>query len=182
VGEARYQYRLREAGLAAIRRPFERLRCQRRRSHWRHGRRNGGHQPCLLSRGTVFPVYARKGHQHSEGTEITAYVNGDVKLDIAKFQPAAPASVPAESAAAGSSGESVSAVSAKLNVGSDPPGADIAIDGGFVGNTPSDVQVTEGDHTVTLRKAGFKDWERKLKVSGGSSVHLNAELEKAATP
>jgi hypothetical protein len=26
-----------------------------------------------------------------KGTEITAYVNGDMKLDIAKFQPAAPA-------------------------------------------------------------------------------------------
>jgi hypothetical protein len=63
-----------------------------------------------------------------------------------------------------------------------PDGADIEIDGSFVGNTPSDVQVTEGDHTVTVKKAGFKDWERKLKVSGGSSVHLNAELEKAATP
>jgi hypothetical protein len=34
---------------------------------WGHGGRNGGHQPCLLSRGTVFPVYARQGHQHSEG-------------------------------------------------------------------------------------------------------------------
>lgn len=63
-----------------------------------------------------------------------------------------------------------------------PDGADIEIDGSFVGNTPSDVQVREGDHTVTVKKAGFKDWERKLKVSGGSSVHLNAELEKAATP
>ena len=54
--------------------------------------------------------------------------------------------------------------------------------GSFVGNTPSDVQVAEGDHTVTVKKAGFKDWERKLKVTGGSSVHLNAELEKIPTP
>jgi len=69
----------------------------------------------------------------------------------------------------------------KITVGSVPDGADIEIDGSFVGNTPSDVQVTEGDHTVTVKKTGFKDWERKLKVSGGSSVHLNAELEKAAT-
>jgi hypothetical protein len=57
--------------------------------------------------------------------------------------------------------------------------ADIEVDGSFVGNTPSDVQVTEGEHTISVRKVGFKDWERKLKVSGGSSVHLNAELEKA---
>jgi hypothetical protein len=117
-----------------------------------------------------------------KGTEITAYVNGDVKLDIAKFQPAGPANVPAESGAAGSSVEGATPASAKVKVESNPSGADIAVDGSFVGNTPSDVQVTEGGHTISVKKAGFKDWERKLKVSGGSSVHLNAELEKTATP
>jgi hypothetical protein len=110
-----------------------------------------------------------------KGTEITAYVNGDVKMDLAKFQPAAPASAPAQIAAA-------SAVSAKLQLESDPPGADIEVDGSFVGNTPSDVQVAEGDHTVTVKKPGFNDWQRKLRITGGSSVHLNAELEKAAVP
>jgi hypothetical protein len=30
--------------------------------------------------------------------------------------------------------------------------------------------------------SGFKDWQRKLKVSSGSSVHLSAELEKTTTP
>ena len=62
-----------------------------------------------------------------------------------------------------------------------PDGADIEVDGSFVGNTPSDVQVGEGEHTVTVKKTGFKDWERKLKVSAGSNVRLNAELEKTAT-
>jgi hypothetical protein len=68
----------------------------------------------------------------------------------------------------------------KLSLVSVPDGADVEIDGSFVGNTPSDVQVAEGEHTVSVKKTGFKDWERKLKISGGSSVHLNAELEKAA--
>jgi hypothetical protein len=70
----------------------------------------------------------------------------------------------------------------KLSVASVPDGADIEVDGSFVGNTPSDVQVAEGEHTVAVKKVGFKDWERKLKVSGGSSVHLNAELEKVMAP
>lgn len=109
-----------------------------------------------------------------KGTEITAYVNGDTKLDIAKFEPAAPTDAPAQVAEA--------SASAKLQLESDPPGADIEVDGSFVGNTPSDVQVAEGDHTVTVKKSGFKDWERKLKVTAGSSVHLNAELEKTANP
>jgi PEGA domain len=70
----------------------------------------------------------------------------------------------------------------KLTVGSVPDGADIEVDGSFVGNTPSDVQVSEGEHTVTVKKTGFKDWERKLKVTNGSSVRLGAELEKIPTP
>jgi hypothetical protein len=103
-----------------------------------------------------------------KGTEITAYLSGDVNLDLAKFQPAAPT----QGMVAGSG-------SAKLQLESDPSGADIAVDGSFVGNTPSDVQVAEGEHIVSVKKTGFKDWERKLRVSGGSSVHLNAALEKA---
>jgi hypothetical protein len=115
-----------------------------------------------------------------KGTEITAYVNGDMNLDIANFQPAAPGNAPAQSAAASNSSDN--SVSGKLQLESDPPGADIEVDGSFVGNTPSDVQVAEGDHTVTVKKAGFSDWERKLKITAGSSVHLSAALEKAPNP
>jgi hypothetical protein len=112
-----------------------------------------------------------------KGTEVTAYINGDMKLDSAKFQPAA-AAQPAVASATAS--PSASLMSAKLQMESNPSGADIEVDGAFVGNTPSDVQVAEGEHTVSVKKGGFKDWERKMKVSGGSSVRLNAELEKAA--
>ena len=114
-----------------------------------------------------------------KGTEVTAYVNGDMKLDVAKFQPTAPAGALAQNTAPSSASGSPSA---KLQIGSDPPGADIEIDGSFVGDTPSDVQVKEGEHTVSVKKTGFKDWGRTLKVSGGSTVHLSAELEKAANP
>ncbi len=114
-----------------------------------------------------------------KGTEITAYVNGDMKLDIAKFQPPEPA--PQQDLSAGNHDYNVSLGSAKLQIESSPPGADIEVDGSFVGNTPSDVQVAEGDHTVVVKKAGFKNWERKLKSSAGSSVHLSVELEKADT-
>jgi len=83
-----------------------------------------------------------------------------------------PAAVPAAATAA----------SAKLQTDSAPPGADIEVDGGFVGSTPSDIQVAEGDHTIAVKKSGFKNWERKLKSSAGSSVHISAELEKADIP
>ncbi|MFZ0798649.1 MAG: PEGA domain-containing protein [Terriglobales bacterium] len=115
-----------------------------------------------------------------KGTEITAYVNGDMKLDLAKFQPAMPA--PQQDLNARNPDQNTSSVSAKLQIESTPSGADIEVDGSFVGNTPSDVQVAEGDHTIVVKKSGFKNWERSLKSSAGSNVHLGADLEKVDNP
>jgi hypothetical protein len=64
----------------------------------------------------------------------------------------------------------------KISVASSPAGADIEVDGGFVGNTPSTIDATAGEHTVTVSKNGYKSWERKLKTNGGN-VNLNVELE-----
>jgi hypothetical protein len=96
---------------------------------------------------------------------------GEPRKPAATLQPAVVTSVGAPDLSTG-----------KLSVTSLPDGADIEVDGSFVGNTPSDVQVADGEHAITVKKMGFKNWERKLKVSSGSNVHLNAELEKTANP
>ena len=67
-------------------------------------------------------------------------------------------------------------VASQIAVSSTPANADIALDGNFVGNTPSEIDVTPGDHTLTISKSGFKPWERKFKAQGGS-VNIKAELE-----
>ena len=64
----------------------------------------------------------------------------------------------------------------KVSVASNPGGADIEVDGGFVGNTPSTIDVPAGEHTVSVSKSGYRSWERKLKANGGN-VNLNVELE-----
>jgi hypothetical protein len=64
----------------------------------------------------------------------------------------------------------------KIVVSSTPANADIALDGSFVGNTPSEINVAPGDHTLTVSKSGFKPWDRKFKATGGS-VNINAELD-----
>jgi len=51
-----------------------------------------------------------------KGTDITAYVSGDMKLDIAKFQPAAPANAPPQVAAASNSDVNTGSASAKLQL------------------------------------------------------------------
>jgi hypothetical protein len=68
------------------------------------------------------------------------------------------------------------AVASQIAVSSTPANADIALDGNFVGNTPSQIDVTPGDHTLTISKSGFKSWERQFKATGGS-VNIKAELE-----
>src|SRR5436305_4178402 len=68
-------------------------------------------------------------------------------------------------------------MAAKLDVSSTPAGADIEIDGAFAGSTPSSLSVSTGDHTVAVKKSGYKAWERKIKITGGS-INLAAELEK----
>jgi len=67
----------------------------------------------------------------------------------------------------------------KLSVSSTPEGADIELDGDFVGNTPSELSVTEGNHTIRVKKTGFTTWERMLRTSAGSTIRISAELEKA---
>ena len=67
-------------------------------------------------------------------------------------------------------------VASQIAVSSTPANADILLDGNFVGNTPSEIDVTPGDHTLTISKSGFKSWERKLKATGGT-INIKAELE-----
>ena len=66
----------------------------------------------------------------------------------------------------------------QISVSSHPDGADIEVDGNFVGNTPSTIDVAPGQHTVVVKKRGYKDWSRTLKASGGT-VNLSVEFEKA---
>ena len=65
-----------------------------------------------------------------------------------------------------------------VSVSSNPPNADITMDGSFVGSTPSQIDIAPGDHTLTISKPGYKTWERKFRSSGGS-VNITAELEPA---
>ena len=66
-----------------------------------------------------------------------------------------------------------------VNVSSNPPGADVMLDGNFVGNTPASLKIAGGKHTVTVKMSGEKDWSRDITVEEGSEVQLAATLEKA---
>jgi hypothetical protein len=116
-----------------------------------------------------------------QGSSFTAFVNGDTFLEDIAFQTKGalpvPSSPPQVSAAPKSSEASAkNDQEVAVSVASSPAGAEIELDGSFVGNTPETLKVLQGDHLVVLRKHGYKKWERKLRISG-EIVNLTADLE-----
>jgi len=95
----------------------------------------------------------------------------------APVQPALPAPGAAEAAPAPQPvPQMVTAAALELTVVSDPDGADVEVDGAFVGGAPLVIPTTVGDHVVHVTKKGFKPYDRKLHIAGGS-VRLVAELD-----
>jgi hypothetical protein len=103
--------------------------------------------------------------------------SGESPVEVAKVQktsfqtnPSPPAVLPR------SVSEAQPAVDASIDITSSPSGADVEMDGSFVGNSPSNIGVSPGDHTISMKKNGYKIWERKIKVTSGN-VNITAELE-----
>jgi len=66
-----------------------------------------------------------------------------------------------------------------VKIESDPPGAEIYVDYGFVGQTPSTLRLASGSHRIELRSPGKKNWERNLEISKDSEVTLHPVLESS---
>ena len=63
-----------------------------------------------------------------------------------------------------------------VTVTSEPPGADIYVDGTFVGQTPSTIHLASGTHRVEVKSQGKHDWERELEVIKDSQLTLHPVL------
>jgi PEGA domain len=119
-----------------------------------------------------------------KGTEITAYVNGDIPLEAKRFVAQVTASpetgaVPATTNATQTqNGSAPDPVLSTVDLKSTPDGAEITVDEKFMGSTPSSLRLAVGDHKIRLGKPGFKTWERTMTVGAGATATVNATLEK----
>ena len=104
-----------------------------------------------------------------KGTVVTAFVSGNMPLEMARFQglDGGPTIASPNSGAV-----------TELSLSSTPAGAEITVDEHFVGNTPSSVNAMPGEHTVLIRMSGFQSWSRNIRTSGGK-VNLSAALVKS---
>ena len=89
-------------------------------------------------------------------------------VDVPSSTPASPASV---------TGSERGIVSLTSN----PDGADVSVDGAFVGSAPAVLKLTPGKHTISVGQAGYSTWSKDLSVMAGSSVGLKATLTKQST-
>jgi hypothetical protein len=100
-----------------------------------------------------------------KGTEVTAFVQGDMKLDMAKFAPTSPTNGATD----------LAPLASGLTVEASVPNCDIEVDGSFVGSTPSTINLAPGKHEIVVKKTGYQNWSRSMMVSSGA-IRLSAEM------
>jgi hypothetical protein len=133
-----------------------------------------------------------KGPHLTVNSEVKFYVEGlklhlidntgkEKTIGIIKQIRKTPSIAPLLEAASMAPSVAATSLGATLAITSIPIGADIEVDGSFVGNTPSSIAVQQGDHVVKLTKTGYQSWERKLKTSTGT-VTISPEMQKIENP
>jgi len=65
-----------------------------------------------------------------------------------------------------------------LRLTSDPPGADVFLDGELLGQTPFEsAEIPSGDRSVSVRLPGFRDFEQTVTLEPGRESQLTATLQ-----
>jgi PEGA domain len=117
--------------------------------------------------------------------QLYTYVGGEgsrsetTATSLGQSNPAGPvAATPSVAAAAKQTGNAATA-RVKCSFTSAPAGAEVILDGRFIGSTPSEVSLDAGTHSVLISLPGFIPWNRDLLVSRESELAVNAVLQKA---
>lgn len=66
-------------------------------------------------------------------------------------------------------------------VESEPAGAEIYVDGNFVGQTPATLRLSAGAHRMEVRSAGRPSWTKNIDVLKDSQVSLRATFDESAS-
>jgi len=109
------------------------------------------------------------------GEKEREFVPVGVKTDVAKDK-----ETEAQQKTATAKADSATPEPAKgtVNISSNPPGADVNLDGEFVGGSPATLTLLPGKHTVMVKISGYKDCSREITVQSGSEMQLTVNLEK----
>lgn len=59
-----------------------------------------------------------------------------------------------------------------------PEDADVYVDGIFVSNSPANLKMKDGIHIIEVRKQGYKNYRKEIRVFSGSEVTLRIILDE----
>lgn len=143
------------------------------------------------------PGYAERVIGAEKGKEYAAYVDSSATVDAPDVPVAPPPittappapqpqpNIQAPTQLAPQSGTTpppanplMSEEQTSVDFNSNPPGADILIDGNLAGTTPSTLHLDAGRHVIQLRIGGYRSWTRTMRVQPGSYPSIRATLEK----
>ena len=104
----------------------------------------------------------------------SAEIAGATSAGDARVGPMHPQTVTAELSDEGEKARGVGS----LAIASDPAGAEVYVDGHFVGQTPATLRLASGAHRIELRASGKRDWSRELEVIKDSEVTVRPVIER----
>jgi TolB-like protein len=65
------------------------------------------------------------------------------------------------------------AATVRVRFSTEPAGADIEVNGLYIGSTPAELALDEGVQVVTLSRQGYEIWTKKVKVAPGLAIAVN---------
>lgn len=69
---------------------------------------------------------------------------------------------------------------AKVEFVSNPEEAEILINDESIANTPTSIELMEGNHIVRIKRSGFKDWQKNINIIAGEDIAFtDIQLEPA---
>lgn len=124
--------------------------------------------PLINAYGEVIGINTMKSVGKNVQSIGFALSSADLLQVLYRFYPTVSVSAPASPERANGVGT--------LTVTADPDGAEVYIDGKFVGNAPATLKLSAGSHTVVLKNSGRVDWERSIEILKDSELNLKAQL------
>jgi S1-C subfamily serine protease len=110
-------------------------------------------------------------------TELSKMMQNRFGVPPPPSVPSINAGVTALQATSTSPAAAIATTTATISFVSNPPGADIEVDGVFLGSTPAELPLVLGQRAVRLSKKGFKSYQRTIQVLSGGAQRITVDLE-----
>ncbi len=118
-----------------------------------------------INKGVTFDVFTDSDHLVKTRTAISQAGPAPVMTPASSAFAASPVSM--NTAPPPAAGE------ASVSITSTVQGADIEVDGAYVGSTPTTMRLAAGQHHIVVRQ-GSRVWQRTIQITPGSNVTVNA--------